>query len=373
MRARDRDSGSDLRDEIRRRMLRMRTEMVQAPVERLITDFLDGRIVVDPSYRTLFRWSPGRQSRLIESLLLELPVPTLTVMELESVDALALVDGLNRLFSIIHFVKGHPDHPSDRLRLVDCDIVPRLNGSTFESLPEQLRLRIVRSPLRLDVLSRDADAQLHYSMFKRLNSTIGSPSEHEVRECAIRLLGQNFLDFSAALSRLPEFVMCTMHLHGSRRVRGYDRELALRFLAFRNFRHDYRGDRSDFLSEFMEAVTEGKVPLDESRERAVFGKTFQILGATLGDNAFTLLNAQGAFGFHFVDDHFEPFTQGLQPFLDRIDATSREQMARVSDGLVAAKRSPAFRRPTNRPYVMSAGEMKNRIEIVERELSRAIR
>lgn len=368
----DRNGGSDLRGEIARRMLRARAETVEAPVERLILDVLDARIVVDPSHRELFRWSPGRQSRLIESLLLELPVPPLTVMELDTIDAVALVDGLNRLFSIVHFVRGHPERPSSRLRLVDCDIVPRLNGMTFDDLPEQMRIKLLTSPLRLDVVPRGSDAQLHYSMFKRLNSTIGSPSEHEVRECAIRLLGQTFLDFVASLSRLPEFVMCTMHLHGSRRVRGFDRELALRFLAFRNFRYEYHGDRSDFLSEYMEAVTEGKVPMDEARERAVFGKTFQILGATLGENTFTLVNAQGAFGFHFVDDHFEPFTQGLQSFLGRIDATSGAHLSRVKEALIEAKRSPAFRRPANRPYVMDASEMKGRIEIVERELGRAL-
>lgn len=368
----DRDSEGGLGDQLATRAHRVRTTTVETTVERLVADFFDARLVVDPSYRDLFRWSPGRQSRLIESLLLDLPVPPLTAMELDSVDARALVDGLNRLFSIVHFVKGHPDQPSSRLRLVDCDLVTRLNGVTFADMPDESKGKLLRSAIRMDVLARDEDPHLHYAMFKRLNSTIGAPSEHEVREIGIRLLGQTFLDFVASLSRLPEFVMCTMHLHGSRRVRGYDRELALRFLAFRNARHDYRGDRSDFLSEFMEAVTDGKIDVDESRERPAFGKTFQILGATLGENAFTLLNAQGAYGFHFVDDHFEPFTQGLQPFLSRIDATSSEKLARVKDALVEAKRSPAFRRPANRPYVMPAMELKNRIEIVERELGRAL-
>jgi hypothetical protein len=361
-----------LEGEIERRMLRTRAELAEVPVERIIADVHDGKLVVEPAYRNLFRWSPGRQSRLIESLLLEFPIPPMTAIELDSVAAAALVDGVNRIFSIVHFVRGHPDDPSRRLRLIDCDILPRLNGMTFEDLPDLLQAKVLRRPLRFDMLSRDSDAQLHYAMFKRLNSTIGSPAEHEVRECAIRLLGQTFLDFVAGLSRLPEFVMCTMHLHGSRRSRGFDRELALRFLAFRNFRHDYRGDRADFLSEFTEAVTEGKVRIDEQRERSVFGKTFQLIGATLGENAFTLLNAQGAFGFHFVDDHFEPFTQGLQPFLERIDATRGDHVERVAGAFIEAKRSPAFRRPVNRPYVMPPPDMKSRIEIVERELGRAL-
>jgi hypothetical protein len=373
MGAHDRNAGERLCEEIETRVRRIRVRSIDRTVESLVDDFVGRKIVVDPAHRGLFRWSPGRQSRLVESLLVELPLPPLTLLELDSIEASALADGLNRLFSMVHFVKGHPDKPASRLRLTDCDIVQQLNGMTFDDLPEPLKAKLLGSTVRVDTLSRDNDPHGHYAMFKRLNSTIGTSSEHEVRECAIRLLGQGFLDFVASLSRLPEFVMCTMHLHASRRVRGCDRELALRFLAFRGLSHDYRGDRADFLSEFMEAVTDRKIPLDETKERAVFGKTFQILGATLGDNAFTLVNAQGAFGFHFVDDHFEPFTQGLQPFLDAIDVTRTDVLAKVRQGLIEAKRSPALRRPVSRPYVMPPPEMKSRIEIVERELGRALR
>ncbi len=365
-------NSSDLRQEINERMMKMRARTVELSVERLIEDFLENRFVIDPAYRAMFRWSAGRQSRLIESLLLELPVPPLTTIELDSVSASSLVDGLNRLFSIIHFVNGHPDDRSRRLRLVDCDIVPRLNGMVWNDLSEYHKAQMMRRPIRIDVLTKDCDPQLHYSIFKRLNSAIGSPSEHEIRECGIRLLGQSFLDFVASLSRLPEFVMATMHLHGSRRVSGYDRELALRFLAFRNSRFDYRADRADFLNEFTEAVTEGKMGFDEGRERAVFGKTFQIIGSTLGENAFTLLNVQGVFGYHFVDGHFEPFTQGLQSFLTKIDVTDKDHLRRVERAFLKAKSSPAFRRPVNRPYLMSARDLKNRIEIVEREVARAL-
>lgn len=342
------------------------------PVGKLLDMLRDGRLVVEPQHRRLFRWSAGRQSRFIESLLVGLPVPPLTAVELMARSTFALVDGVNRLMSLAHFVDGLPEPSPSRLRLVDCDVVPRLNQSTFESLGDQLRHRLLHATVRLDVLEKASEPHLHYHLFKRLNSALGTPSEHEVRECAMRLLGDTFLPAVASIARQAEFAMCTLHIPEERRLRRFDAELVLRFVAFRGHLFDYHGDRADFLSEYSEAVSTGRLRFDEQLERALFSKTFLLLASTLGENAFTLLNRQGAFGFHFVDDHYEPFTQGLQPFLDRIDLTDSGQVERVKSGLIGAKRLPIFRRPVSRPYVMPATELRTRIDAVEREIARAL-
>jgi len=362
----------DLNRVIAERSLGIRGRQLELPVERLLLMFRDGSLAVDPHYKRLFRWSAGRQSRFVESLLLGMPVPPLAAVELIASSSYALVDGVNRLFSLSHFIDGLPDVPERKLRLVECDVVPRLNQSTFESLGDELRHRLRCAPLRVDVMEKSSDPHIHYHLFKRLNSALGTPSEHEIRECAVRLLGDAFLQTVASIGKQAEFSMCILHLGEERKLRRFDAELVLRFFAFRNFLFEYHGDRADFLSEYAEAVSDGKLPFDEGHERAVFSKTFLLLASTLGENAFTLVNMQGAFGFQFVDDHFEPFTQGLQPFLGRVDLTDYAQVERVREGLIAAKRLPMFRRPASRPYLMPAGELRERIDAVERELARTI-
>ncbi|MGK2858987.1 MAG: hypothetical protein ACSLFQ_17450 [Thermoanaerobaculia bacterium] len=250
--------------------------------------------------------------------------------------------------------------------------MPRLNQSTFESLGVDLRHRLRCATLRLDLIAKASDPHIHYHLFKRLNSALGTPSEHEIRECAVRLLGDGFLSIISALGKQAEFSMCTLHLGEERRLRRFDAELVLRYFAFRNFRFEYHGDRADFLSEYMEAVTDGKLPFDEARERAAFSKVFLLLASALGENAFTLVNMQGAFGFQFVDDHFEPFTQGIQPFLDRLDLTDSAHVDSLREGLIAAKHLPIFRRPVSRPYLMPAEELRLRIDAVEREVGRQL-
>lgn len=360
----------DLNRAIDARAVAIRVRQLDVPVEQLLEMFREGRLAVEPQYRRLFRWSAGRQSRFIESLLLGLPVPPMTAVELIATSAYALVDGVNRLFSLAHFAGELPEERGRKLRLTDCDVVPRLNQSTFESIGDELRHRLRCAPLRIDLVEKASDPRIHYHLFKRLNSALGTPSEHEIRECAVRLLGDSFLSVVAALGKQAEFSMCILHLGEERRLRRFDAELVLRFFAFRNFRFEYHGDRADFLSEYMEAVTEGKLPFDEARERAGFSKTFLLLAAALGENAFTLVNMQGAFGFHFVDDHYEPFTQGIQPFLDQVDLTDSAHIDRIREGLIAAKRLPMFRKPVSRSYLMPAAELRQRIEAVERELGK---
>src|SRR6185437_13863837 len=84
---------------------------------------------ISPEYQRLFQWSEGSQSRFIESLLLEMPVPPIYVIE-EQEGRYLLIDGLQRISSYLH-LRGEleaahldpPVHKGEKLVFVDCDIV----------------------------------------------------------------------------------------------------------------------------------------------------------------------------------------------------------------------------------------------------------
>ena len=89
-----------------------------------------GELIIDPEFQRMFRWSEGAQARFIETLLLELPVPPIFLIERED-RVYELIDGLQRISSYLHFrgslaIDGSPLPP---LQLSECDIVPELNGS----------------------------------------------------------------------------------------------------------------------------------------------------------------------------------------------------------------------------------------------------
>ena len=136
----------------------------------------EGELDISPEYQRLFRWSEGARSRFIESLLLEMPVPPIYVIEEEDGKYL-LIDGLQRISSYLHF-RGeleapHLDPPvniGDKLTLVDCDIVSELNGMTFETLSTALKIKLKRAFVRVEVVRKGSDPGFKYHMFKRLNT-----------------------------------------------------------------------------------------------------------------------------------------------------------------------------------------------------------
>lgn len=57
------------------------------------------------------------------------------------------------------------------LELSGCDIVPDLNGYTFETLPKALQIKLKRSFVRMEVIKKESESSLKYHMFKRLNTS----------------------------------------------------------------------------------------------------------------------------------------------------------------------------------------------------------
>src|SRR6266568_4423403 len=100
----------------------------------------NAEINISPEFQRLFRWSEGTRSRFIESLLLEMPIPPIYVIEEEDGRYL-LIDGLQRISSYLH-LRGEldaehldpPVEPGQKLKLNDCDIVKELDSRTYDDV-----------------------------------------------------------------------------------------------------------------------------------------------------------------------------------------------------------------------------------------------
>lgn len=338
-----------------------------------------GELDIRPDYQRLFQWSEGARSRFIESLMLEMPVPPIYVVE-EDDNRKLLIDGLQRLSSYLHF-RGLLDAPhlrppvtkGQKLVLQDCDIIQSLNGKTFDDLGTALQIKLKRSFVRVEVIRKGSNPKFKYHMFKRLN-TGGEPlTAQQLRNCTIRLLSSNFNDFINSLADEDQnFKLCTSTISEEQMYGAYDKELVLRFFALKNWLEGFKHDVSDFLTEYMEAVSdpEDPEPFDYEAERAVFAKTFGVLAGTLGDKAFSRANQTRtdlvrAFGVY----HFEAFTIGLQPYLDRIDINDANEMERLSGLLRTIKLDAEFVSLTTGGGKNSPGPLSSRINFVRERLA----
>jgi uncharacterized protein with ParB-like and HNH nuclease domain len=102
-------------------------------VKDLIKDFQSGKIVV-PSYQRTFVWDIPKQCRFIESIFMDVPIPSIFLLEkLDEKDEtlFEVIDGVQRLTTLGHFSNG-------TLKLINLKTLSDLNQSTYPSLPQKI-------------------------------------------------------------------------------------------------------------------------------------------------------------------------------------------------------------------------------------------
>lgn len=352
---------------------RVRTRALDVSFNELFDMYKSKELVIAPDFQRLFRWSEVKQSQFIESLILELPVPPIYVIEIED-GVYELIDGLQRISSYFHFRGMHSGQRSGRERrliLSGCDVLPNINDMTYEELPQALQIKLKRHFIRMEVLRRETAPHLRYHMFKRLNTGGELLSRQEVRNCTIRLLNNSFNEFLKHLSKDEHYQNCMEKLTDEKREQMYLEEYVLRFFAFKNNIDEYAKEIGDFLTAYMEAVSDPArkdVAFSYEAERSSFEKTFRILDEVFGVDAFSGYNNRGTPMGYFSSLHFEAFTIGLQKRLDEISFEDHDGLRRVRESLEETKRDADFQKMTRGGGKNYPAALKQRIQFVERRV-----
>lgn len=343
----------------------VRTESLDISVGELTSLHENKELVIQPDFQRLFRWSFEQRSRLVESMLLELPIPSVFVIERET-GVLELIDGLQRISSIIQFI-----NPAalelEPLRLDGCDLIPELNGMAFSDLPLTLRLRLKRTAIRTVVIKRQSSQFLRYEMFKRLNTGGAKLSEQDIRNVNARMLGEGgvaFYDFLVRASTHPNYARTVELLSNSAVEARAPEELVLRFFAAKNFRGSFKGSISDWLDDYMDAVLLSKVEFDFEREFDTFDRLFRCLDSKFGQNAFVKFRNGSPLG-GVAPAYFEAVTIGCLANLDRLEKI--DPLSALST-LSKTVESDEFRSVTG-PGANSLPKMHRRIELIANAFS----
>lgn len=358
-------------------IVRVRTRAVDVSFNEIFDMHKSKELIISPDFQRLFRWSQAKQSQFIESLILELPVPPIYVIEVED-GVYELIDGLQRISSYFHFRGRHPDFPSeDRwLELRDCDVLPDINGLTYEALPTAIQIKLKRHFIRMEVLRRESDKRLRYHMFKRLNTGGELLSPQEIRNCTIRLLDNTFNEFLKRMAKDQNFVTCMTQLSEEKKEQMYMEEYVLRFFALKNNPREYEKEVGDFLTEYMEAVSDPEnhnVVFDYEAEEKVFRGTFKVLAEALGDSAFSGVNKQGNPQGYFSALYFEALTLGVQKSLARLVSANGSLLSRFKDGLVTLKKDSRFQRLTKGGGKNYAAALRQRVQAVETRVTKCLK
>ena len=218
----------------------------------LLMDRLDaGVLKLQPDFqRKAGIWDDAKQSRLIESLLLRIPLPSFYVSE-DDEEEWEVVDGVQRLTAISRFVRSEKNAAAlPPLRLTGLEYLKQdFDNKRFTELPPRLARRIKETEFTFHVIERNTPDAVRFNIFARLN-TGGMPLTHqELRHALVPGIARGVLKEWAegdSFQRATDY-----SIRGDRMA---DREMVLRFLAFWRMPSPENYARRDFGEFLMDAM-----------------------------------------------------------------------------------------------------------------------
>ncbi|MCL1532388.1 DUF262 domain-containing protein [Xanthomonas nasturtii] len=349
-----------LEEEIDSKIGEVRTDSVDFSVGEIASLHSERELIIQPEYQRLFRWSLEQKSRLIESLLLELPIPQIFVIENQD-GVFELIDGLQRVSSVLQFMQPK-SLGLEPFKLSGCDVIKSLNGSSYTDLPMSLRLRLKRSALKTVVIKRQSKSFLRYEMFKRLNTGGSELAPQEIRNCSVRMLGENGVQFYTMLMDLAadnNFSATISTLSSADLEQKANEELVLRFFAAKNYRKMFRGSVRDWLDDYMESILLGFEDFNTEEQSKEFIATFKIIREIFGETAFVKFRGGTPIG-GLAPAYFEAIAIGTY---EAYSNNLIDMKIKYKDKIVETVQSKEFREVTG-PGANSKSKLETRIRLI---------
>jgi Protein of unknown function DUF262 len=234
-----------------------------------------GRLIPQPDFQRYQVWPRNKQSRLIESILLDLPLPLIYLAE-EPDGRTVVIDGQQRLMAIFDYLDNK--YPLKGLGPTKNT----LDKSYFRDLDETLQGKIEDLELSVVEIKRESDAEIRFELFERLNTGATSLNDQELRNCVYR---GDYNDFIKDLATDATFrkLLGLKDAH----ARMADVELVLRFMAFRDQTYLKYPEKKTkgFLNKQME-LGRSTNPRDQQKAAKDFKQATQLALTVFGDRAF---------------------------------------------------------------------------------------
>lgn len=255
-------------------------------IETILSQISQRNIDLNPQFQRRNAWNDIKRSKLIESLIMNVPVPEIVLAEDQSKKkSFIVIDGKQRLLAIAGFFIPD-DYPSwDIPKLRNLKARTDLNNLTAEDLNrDSSKFEIVRnlmnSDMRCTVLTNYNNDDVLYDIFYRLNTASTPLSSQELRQVLNRGHFANFL-ISATNKFIP--LHAVMNLEGpDQRLR--DAEIILRFICVSLFGSDYSGSLGNFLDQKMKKINDewSNIELEVERIFQEFNDATSALISCLG-------------------------------------------------------------------------------------------
>lgn len=227
-------------------------------IETIVNQINKGNIDLYARFQRRHAWKDDKKSRLIESLIIGIPVPEIVIAENpKKKKSFIVIDGKQRLLTIAGFINPDKYQYWKTPKVKKLATRPDLNGLTFEQIKgdpqyEGVLREFFNADLRCTILGNYGSYDILYDIFYRLNTGSEPLTSQELRQV---LNKGEFADYLMKITSDPQPIQEVLKLsEPDPRLR--DVEMILRFMAFVLFSESYRGNLRKFLDDQMGAITE---------------------------------------------------------------------------------------------------------------------
>lgn len=251
-------------------------------------------------------WKNNVKSQLIESFMVQLPVPPM-YFDGKRADSWLVIDGLQRLCTLKEFLLDK------KMVLSDMEYLPDYNGSTFDDLPRIYQRRIEEAQIAFYLILPDTPGNVKYSLFKRINTPGLKLEPQEIRHALYQGKATSYIQ---ELAENELFKKATDGDVLSERM--LDREMVLRYLALKYLGEEaYKNNTLDgYLCEMMEFLNLQEEPFFKDNKK-VFFKALQCCYDIFGRLAFRRIsNSRPAEKKPFNSALFEGWTNAVARLTD---------------------------------------------------------
>lgn len=284
-----------LEDQISAARREVSADAISMSVSELTSLYKEGVLIIRPEFQRLFRWTQDQKSRLVESIILGIPIPSIFVSQDEA-GKWELVDGLQRVATLLELqglLVGTDKVILPELELTATTYLEDLDGKSWtgsgdNGLSEAQRLDIRLARLDIRVIKRSSDPKAKFDLFQRLNSYGSVLTSQEIRTALIAGVNSSALSWLHKLSCHEGFVT-TLALSDRLIDEQFDLELLLRFLMLHNRKiTGKRGGLGDFPTKLNEWVVDfaENFPAQSAEFEQTFTATFDFLSHSASETVF---------------------------------------------------------------------------------------
>lgn len=283
-----------LLEEVNQKSKEIHTDGYSMSIGEIASLYKDKELDIHPEFQRIFRWNILQKSKLIESILLGIPIPSIFVSQRED-GVWDVVDGLQRLSTIFEFMgilRDENDGLIEGSALVSTPHLTKLEGKKWmcdgdDILDSSLKMEFKRAKIDVKIVKKQSDDNVKYELFQRINTLGSRLSDQEVRNCLLVMLNKKFYYWLKDLAEYSPF-LDSISIADRLIDEQYHMELALRFFIYKNINIDEIrsiSDLSDFVTTKMNAFASGD-GFDMETECQIFKNTFDYISATVGESAF---------------------------------------------------------------------------------------